>query len=48
MLENEIDVYLPINMFCDSQVAIHVSSNPEFLERRKRIEVYHHFIQDKI
>jgi hypothetical protein len=43
-----IEILELMNMYCDNQVACHIASNPAFRERAKHIEIYYHFICEKL
>lgn len=49
MTEVGVDVKLPMDMHCDNQAAIQISSNPVFHEERTmNMEVDCHFVRDKV
>ena len=43
-----VDHTYPTLLYCDSQVAIHITANPNYHERTKHIELDCHFVREKI
>ncbi|RVW78360.1 Retrovirus-related Pol polyprotein from transposon RE1 [Vitis vinifera] len=43
-----VDHFGPMSLYCDSQAALRIAANLVYHERMKHIEVYCHFIRDKI
>ncbi|KAK4263764.1 hypothetical protein QN277_029138 [Acacia crassicarpa] len=48
MKEVGLTTLLPVKLWCDNKVALHIASNSVFHERTKHIEIDCHFVHDKI
>ncbi|GFZ18297.1 hypothetical protein Acr_27g0000360 [Actinidia rufa] len=46
--ELRFEVQLPMDMYCDNQVIVHIASNPVFHERTKHIKVDYHLIREHV
>jgi len=43
-----VSINRPVQLFCDSKVAIQIAANPIFHERTKHIDIDCHFVREKI
>lgn len=46
--ELQVDLELPIKLYCDNKAAINISLNPVQHDRTKHVEVDRHFIKEKV
>jgi len=47
-LQELLDKFIPITIFTDSMVALHVAQNDSQHKRMKHIDIRHHFIRDEV
>ena len=48
LMEVGIETPVPAKLRCDNQAALHVASNPVFPKQTKHIEIYCHFVREKM
>ena len=46
--ELQVNLEDPKRLYCDNKVAISIAHNPVQHERTKHVEIYRHFIEEKI
>lgn len=47
-MELQVNVKMPIELYCDNKASLQIAANPMYHERTKHIEIDCHFIREQI